>query len=149
VKSQIWDTPEPRGIVGLIEELRTQQFGRVIVLEGECARRLQLVQMLGEQAGDRVNLGAAAFATWGKQRRIRRTRWGDQIIKRPFLFFDEADALFSSGTEVKDATTGTPICSIGSYPSRELSSSAWIRRIAFDPKCSDNVESPGRATCGP
>jgi hypothetical protein len=103
VKSQISDTPERRGIVGRIEELRTQQFGRVIVLEGECARRLQLAQMLGEQAGYRVNLGAAAFGYLGETEENPEDPVGGSNHQATILFFDEADALFSSGTEVKDA----------------------------------------------
>jgi len=81
------------GVAELAGELRRQPPGSVVVLEGERVHRLQLAQAIARQLGYGANLSAD---------------WNLDALNpgsdpHGILFFDEADALFGSRTDVKDS----------------------------------------------
>jgi hypothetical protein len=83
------------GVAQLAGELRGQPFGSVVVLEGERAHRLQLAQAIARHLGYGANLSA--------ERKWNLDALNPGSAPRRILFFDEADALFGSRTDVKNS----------------------------------------------
>ncbi len=91
------------GVSQLADELRRQPFGSVVVLVGEPGHRLQLAQALAKELGYRTNLGAVVSPAIAATENNLDGIFSIANSPGSLLFFDEADALFGSRTEVKDS----------------------------------------------
>jgi|SRR5579864_3309053 len=95
--------PHTAGLAQLADEIIRQRFGSVIVLEGEQRHRKQLAQALAGQMGYRIDLGQVTSKYIGETEKNLKALFAEANNPRSILFFDEADSLFGSRTEVKDA----------------------------------------------
>jgi ATPase family protein associated with various cellular activities (AAA) len=95
--------PHPAGLAPLASEIIRQRFGSVVVIEGEQRHRKQLAQALADQMGYRIDLGQVTSKYIGETEKNLESLFAGANHPRSILFFDEADALFGSRTEVKDA----------------------------------------------
>lgn len=73
------------------------------MLEGVHRHRIQLAQALADHLGYRINLGAVVSQYIGRTEESLEVLFGEANHAGSILFFDEADSLFSSRTQVKDA----------------------------------------------
>jgi len=91
------------GLAGLVQQLQSQGFGRVIVLQGPSQQRAPLAQAIARQLGFRLDLGAVASKYIGETEKNLSTILTQANHASGILFFDEADALFGQRTSVKDS----------------------------------------------
>lgn len=96
-------SPHAVGLAQLADEIIQQRFGSVIVLEGEQRHRKQLAQALAGQMGYRIDLGQVTSKYIGETEKNLESLFTGANNPRSILFFDEADSLFGSRTEVKDS----------------------------------------------
>ena len=96
-------SPHAAGLAQLAGEINRQRFGSVIVIEGEHRHRIQLAQALANQMGYRMDLGLVTSKYIGETEKNVRSLFAGANNPRSILFFDEADSLLGSRTEVKDA----------------------------------------------
>jgi hypothetical protein len=90
------------GFAQLGQELLRQPCGNVLVLEGERTSRIQLAQSLASYMGYRIHLGDVTSKYIGETENLDFLFAGANN-PRNILFFDEADSLFGSRTDVKDS----------------------------------------------
>ena len=95
--------PLTGGLAQLADEIIRQRFGSVIVLEGEPRHRKQLAQALANHMGYRIDLGQVTSKYIGETEKNLDSIFTGANNPRSILFFDEADSLFGSRTEVKDS----------------------------------------------
>jgi hypothetical protein len=95
--------PQGGMIARFTEDLRQDRLGGAVVLEGIRVHRLQLGQALARQLGYRVNLGAVASKYIGETEKNLAQLFARANTSGNILFFDEADALFGSHSDVKDS----------------------------------------------
>ena len=95
--------PRTAGLAQLADEIIRQRFGSVIVLEGEPRHRKQLAQALASHMGYRIDLGQVTSKYIGETEKNLESSFTGANNPRSILFFDEADSLFGSRTEVKDS----------------------------------------------
>ena len=91
------------GLAQLADEIIRQRFGSVIVIEGEHRHRIQLAQALANQMGYRMDLGLVTSKYIGETEKNVESLFAGANNPRSILFFDEADSLLGSRTEVKDS----------------------------------------------
>jgi hypothetical protein len=91
------------GLAKLADEIIRQRFGSVIVIEGEHRHRTELAQALANQMGYRIDLGQVTSKYIGETEKNLESLFAVANHPRSILFFDEADSLFGSRTEVKDS----------------------------------------------
>ena len=96
-------SPHAAGLAQLAGEIIRHRFGSVIVIEGEQRHRKQLAQALAHQMGYRIDLGLVTSKYIGETEKNVESLFAGANNPRSILFFDEADSLFGSRTEVKDA----------------------------------------------
>jgi ATPase family associated with various cellular activities (AAA) len=96
-------TGHAAGLAQLAGEITRQRFGSVIVLEGEQRHRKQLAQALANHMGYRIDLGLVTSKYIGETEKNLESVFARANHPQSILFFDEADSLFGSRTEVKDA----------------------------------------------
>ena len=96
-------TPLGRAIGRFTEDLHQDRPGRMVVLEGFRLHRQQLAQALVQQLGYRVNLGAIVSKYIGETEKNLNELFARANTAGSILFFDEADALFGKGSDVKDS----------------------------------------------
>jgi hypothetical protein len=96
-------TPHAAALAQLADEIIRHRFGSVIVLEGEQRHRKQLAQALADQMGYRIDLGLVTSKYIGETEKNLESLFAGANHPRSILFFDEADSLFGSRTEVKDS----------------------------------------------
>jgi hypothetical protein len=91
------------GLAQLAGEIIRHRFGSVNVLEGEQRYRKELAQALANQMGYRIDLGQVTSKYIGETEKNLKSLFAAANNARTILFFDEADSLFGSRTEVKDS----------------------------------------------
>ena len=96
-------SPHAAELAQLAGEIIRHRFGSVIVIEGEQRHRKQLAQALADQMGYHIDLGLVTSKYIGETEKNVESLFGGANNPRTILFFDEADSLFGSRTEVKDA----------------------------------------------
>jgi hypothetical protein len=96
-------SPHAAGLAQLAEEIIRQPLGSVIVLEGERTHRIELAQALASQMGYGMDLHAVTSKYIGETEKNLDALFAGANNPRSILFFDEADSLLGSRTEVKDS----------------------------------------------
>ena len=96
--------PQAAGsLTRLAQDISGSERGRVLVLVGTAAQRSQLAQAIATQLAYRIDLAGAVSKYIGETEKNLSSVFARADRVGSLLFFDEADALFSRRSEVKDA----------------------------------------------
>jgi hypothetical protein len=87
----------------LVQQLQQQSAGKLLVIEGSPAKRVQLGKALATHLGYGSGLQVIASKYAGQMGKSLNELLAQASHAGSILFFDEADALFGRRSEVKDA----------------------------------------------